>query len=244
MTGGTRKQSRFPGARKWVDPSALGERDAHLSRRRLPHGVALRAGVVQSQKIVGGGVAGVGAWRAPPPVRSPGGSPAEAGFDPSHPSRQQNQEEGFGQSRPTFHRDPGDAHLSRRRLPHGVALRAGVVQSQKIVGGGSVFGENSTAPSVLRTLIAAGEDASPDFSRPVAAQAFQALDAQLRACSGEGRTRRFTEVVCNEQSLPGAGSAGSGDPSPQRRSDADKTQGRAKLRRAMVDWLGGSLVLG
>ena len=48
-------------------------------------------------------MAGVGAWRAPPPVRSPGGSPAEAGFDPSHLSRQQNQEEGFGQSRPTFH---------------------------------------------------------------------------------------------------------------------------------------------
>ena len=66
-------------------------------------------------------VAGVGAWRAPPPVRSPGGSPAEAGFDPSHPSRQQNQEEGFGQSRPTFHQpSPGlfvQCPLGRVRWP-------------------------------------------------------------------------------------------------------------------------------
>ena len=38
-----------------------------------------------------------------PQSRCPGGSPAEAGFDPSHPSRQQNQEEGFSRSRPTFH---------------------------------------------------------------------------------------------------------------------------------------------
>jgi hypothetical protein len=48
-----------------------------------------------------------------------------------------------------------DAQLSRQRLHHGVALIAGLVQNQKIIGVGSVFVVRSTAPSVLRTLIAA-----------------------------------------------------------------------------------------
>src|SRR5208337_643535 len=54
-----------------------------------------------------------------------------------------------------------DAQLSRQRLHHGVALIAGLVQNQKIIGVGSVFVVKSTAPSVLRTLIAAG---TPVFS--------------------------------------------------------------------------------
>jgi hypothetical protein len=43
-----------------------------------------------------------------------------------------------------------NAQLSRQRLHH-----AGLVQNQKIIGVGSVFVVKSTAPSVLRTLIAA-----------------------------------------------------------------------------------------
>jgi len=53
-----------------------------------------------------------------------------------------------------------DAQLSRQRL-HGIALIAGLVQNQKILGIGSVFVVNSTAPSVLRALLAAG---TPVFS--------------------------------------------------------------------------------
>jgi hypothetical protein len=53
------------------------------------------------------------------------------------------------------------AQLSRQRLQHGVALIAGPVQNQKIIGNGSVFVVNSTAPSVLRALLAAG---TPLFS--------------------------------------------------------------------------------
>jgi hypothetical protein len=53
------------------------------------------------------------------------------------------------------------AHLSRQRLHHGVALIAGLVQNQKIIGVGSVFVVSSTASSVLRKLMAAG---TPVFS--------------------------------------------------------------------------------
>jgi hypothetical protein len=49
-----------------------------------------------------------------------------------------------------------DAQLSRQRLHHGVVLIAGPVQNQKIIGVGSVFVVKSTAPSVLRVLLAAG----------------------------------------------------------------------------------------
>ena len=48
------------------------------------------------------------------------------------------------------------AQLSRQRLHHGVALIAGLVQNQKTMGVGSVFVVNSTVPSVLRALPAAG----------------------------------------------------------------------------------------
>ena len=54
-----------------------------------------------------------------------------------------------------------DAQLSRQRLHHGVALIAGLVQNQKIIGVGSVLVVSSTAPSVLRALMAAG---TPEIS--------------------------------------------------------------------------------
>ena len=75
-----------------------------------------------------------------------------------------------------------DAQLSRQPLHHRVALIAGLVQNQKIIGVGSVFVVNSTAPSVLRALLAAGTPVLY-FSLPVAAQAFQAIDTQLGAAS-------------------------------------------------------------
>ncbi len=54
-----------------------------------------------------------------------------------------------------------DAQLGRQRLHRGVALIAGLVQNQKIIGVGSVLVVSSTAPSVLRALMAAG---TPEIS--------------------------------------------------------------------------------
>jgi hypothetical protein len=71
-----------------------------------------------------------------------------------------------------------DAQLSRQRL-HGVVLIAGLVQNQKTIGIGSVLVVSSTVPSVSRALIAAGTPRFSDFSRPVAARVFQAIDTQF-----------------------------------------------------------------
>ena len=54
-----------------------------------------------------------------------------------------------------------DAQPSRQRLHHGVALIAGLARTNKIIGVGSVFVVSSTAPSVLRALLATG---TPVFS--------------------------------------------------------------------------------
>ncbi len=89
-----------------------------------------------------------------------------------------------------------DARLSRQPLHHGVALMAGLVQNQKIIGVGSVFVVNSTAPSVLRALLAAGTpvfstnlyQSRPKLFRPLIPRSARGID---------GGPRRFTEVVLN-----------------------------------------------
>src|SRR5271166_2585045 len=85
--------------------------------------------------------------------------------------------------------------------PLGVALIAGLVQNQKIIGVGSVFVVNSTAPSVFRALLAAGTpvfstnlyQSRPQLFRPLIPSSARGID---------GGPRQSAEVVLNEQSLP------------------------------------------
>ena len=82
------------------------------------------------------------------------------------------------------------AQLSRQRLHHGVALRAGLVQNQKIIGVGSVFVVNATALSVLRALPAAGTAVFSAFLHQSRPKLFQVIDTRLGA-----RHRRRTPMV-------------------------------------------------
>ena len=133
-------------------------------------------------------VAGVGAWRAPPPVRSPGGSPAEAGFDPSHPSRQQNQEEGFGQSRPTFHQP-----------------RAGVLEAESVTddaAGGSIPGPGAVFHAVRSNVSPQAKMRSTGMRQPGTAGSASATWPRRKptGCSGASARYTFTHAAIGSTS--------------------------------------------